>query len=254
MKYWLGATASILRNVAADITGSDRRRRFDFTRHFLSSGISYDHRTMAPVRHLLQLYPQVEQLRVPLGDVEYKLSNMNPYELYCVIAIAMLSRAKRIFEIGTYDGATTLQLARVCPQAEIFTLDLAPADVAQPTPDFVDSENQNVAAGGVGRRFMGTPESSRIRQLLGDSTKFDYQPYAGSMDLVFVDACHQYEFVRSDSANALRLVRPGGVVLWHDYELGWPGVVKAVDALRSAHPIVHVAGTALALLPSSITP
>ena len=72
---------------------------------------------------------------------------------------------------------------------------------------------ENVRGGGVGRRFAGTPQAPRIRQLLGDSTTFDFTPWHGAIDFVFIDACHDYAFAKSDTANALRLA-PRGVIVW----------------------------------------
>ena len=60
---------------------------------------------------------------------------------------------------------------------------------------------------------------------------------ADSFDLAFIDADHGYESVRFDAGCAARLVRPGGLVAFHDYRTrpgehdgGWnPGVTRAVD-------------------------
>src|SRR5690606_750981 len=95
--------------------------------------------------------------------------------------------------------------------------------------------------------FCGTPEARRIHQLWGDSRTFDCSPYQGTCDLVFIDACHDYEFAASDTQKALRLVSPTGVVVWHDYMEGWPGVVRAVDELLPTCCIYHIAGTSLAV-------
>ena len=238
-------------NVAQDPfrSGSDRLR---FTRDWLSAGYAYDRRPKLPSQHFLDLYPAAERMSVQLGEVTFRRSNATPMELYCISCIAMLLRPQRIFEIGTFDGATTLRLARCCPKAEVFTLDLDPTSATEEQSLAIASEVENVRSGCVGSQFAGQPEASRIRQLLGDSTRFDYSPYAGTCDLVFVDACHDYEFVKSDSRAALKLLRPGGVILWHDYIPGWPGVVRAVDELLPTHPIRHIAGTALAVLDSHV--
>lgn len=49
--------------------------------------------------------------------------------------------------------------------------------------------------------------------------------------LLFIDGNHDYEFVKQDHELWSPLVVPGGVVLFHDYSPGWPGVCKFVDEL-----------------------
>lgn len=83
-------------------------------------------------------------------------------------------------------------------------------------------------------------------QLRGDSATFDWSPHVGRAGLVFVDGSHAYDYVRKDSETAMRLVRPGGVVLWHDYGV-WPGVNQALEELdaRLGLGLVHIVGTSL---------
>ncbi len=52
----------------------------------------------------------------------------------------------------------------------------------------------------------------------------------------------------SDSDKAMRMVRPGGVVLWHDYygnTGGGPDVYRRLTELHERHELVHLDGTAL---------
>ena len=97
-----------------------------------------------------------------------------------ISALALLRTATTVFEIGTYDGATALALARTLPSAQIYTLDL-PADAASRAS--VVEEASNVSHGGVGSRYRNRPEAARITQLLGDSRRFDFSPYYGRCDV-----------------------------------------------------------------------
>ena len=82
--------------------------------------------------------------------------------------------------------------------------------------------------------------------MYGDSATFDWSPHAGRAGIVFVDGSHAYDYARKDSETALRLVRPGGVVLWHDYGV-WSGVTQALEELEAARGLglVNIAGTSL---------
>jgi Methyltransferase domain len=57
------------------------------------------------------------------------------------------------------------------------------------------------------------------------------------IDLVFVDAAHDYPHGLADSRTALRLVRPGGVILWHDFNPQFPGLVHAIIEATDELPL-----------------
>lgn len=59
-----------------------------------------------------------------------------------------------------------------------------------------------------------------------------------SLDFVFIDANHKFDFVMEDIIEWSKKVRPGGVVSGHDYyhsPSGRINVIPAVDAYVSAH-------------------
>lgn len=169
-------------------------------------------------------------------------------ELAILCGIVALLKPKRIVEIGTTEGRTTLNLALYSPpDAEIITLDLppdAPPVAPESGPDY---RQAGIAEPGV--LFRNHPLAAKIHLVLADSTSFNWSPYERSVDLVFIDGAHDYESVRKDSENALRIVRPGGVILWHDYaNLAFPGVTMCLNELRRRLPIFWLSGTRLAVL------
>ena len=157
--------------------------------------------------------------------------------------------AARIFEFGTCTGKTTWLLAANAPRATVVTLTLRPEDVAT-MQNAEGDEQRAIETATVESKFrsfyyQGTPEESRIIQIFGDSKKFDETPYLELCDLVFVDGSHARSYVESDSKKALRMVKPGGVVVWHDYRgpKREPGVFQALNALAKEIPLVRVVGT-----------
>jgi hypothetical protein len=129
----------------------------------------------------------------------------------------------------------------------VWTLDLPPDHPARSYPGH-DRSVGKIYGETVGAQFAGTAEAARVEQLYGDSLDFDAGPYRGLMDFCFVDASHEYEHVRRDTANALAMVRPGGTIFWHDYSRWWPGVQKCLDDLSRELPLFRVFDTALAAL------
>lgn len=168
------------------------------------------------------------------------------------ILAVLAKRASRMFEFGTCTGKTTyLWAINSAPDAHITTLTLPP-DAADAV---VHESDDDTGLAGVAQResvcteflYTGTREAAKVAQLYGDSKAFDETPYVGTCELIFVDGAHTYSYVASDSAKALRMVRPGGIVLWHDFygTAGAPGVYRALTELAARVPLVHLDGTAL---------
>jgi predicted O-methyltransferase YrrM len=165
-------------------------------------------------------------------------------ELMLLCRIVRYRNPSVIFEIGTYLGGTTLQLT-ANSQALVYTLDLPPRDHPDYMKPEIDDPELDVYPDQPGIRFIETSYKSRIHQLFGDSVSFDFRPYWGKMDLVFVDGSHHPEFVLSDSRNALKMISSKGIVVWHDYASYAPGVVEVLENIAKTIPLKHIAGTSL---------
>lgn len=190
-----------------------------------------------PAKSLDEIFPGIDAqlVSVPVSEVFRARDMVVPLaELLTLAAICRHRQPRRVFEIGTYTGSSTLVMAMNLPdESEIVTLDLEPSEL-------------------VGSVYRGTKHASKIRQLYGDSLKFDYTPFNGSIDLVLVDANHSYDFVKADSEKAFALLRPGGVIIWDDYR--WleihsecSGVTLFLNELQKTRPIYSLAGTRFAI-------
>jgi predicted O-methyltransferase YrrM len=179
--------------------------------------------------------------------------NVTLEELVVLIAAVAQRKPERLFEFGTFDGRSTLNLAATAgPEAEVYTLDLPQTHLADARFVIDSREAKYVQKSVSGFRFANTPEARKITQLLGDSATFDYGPYVGKMDFVFVDASHAYEYVMNDSRKALSLIgRRNGIIFWHDYS-AWDGVTRALNELFEGAPafadLKWIEGTTLVML------
>ena len=168
------------------------------------------------------------------------------------VVLAALCRALgagAFFEIGTNRGRTAWTVARSVEGLDVYTLDLPDPRAAGSTAlELIDADQGVFAAWQRGDAFADSEVAGRIHPLLGDSAAFDYSEFEAAMDVVFIDGSHSYPYVSHDTATAVRLLRPGGAIVWDDYP-GFPGVVQAVvDAARWLDgPIIHVLGTRLAI-------
>lgn len=168
------------------------------------------------------------------------------------ILAVLAKRALRLFEFGTCTGKTAYLWARNSPpDATVTTLTLAPDD--QRVYEHAEGDDSGAARTALDEshfsRFLysSTATESKIDQRFGDSKEFNGAEFQERCDLVFVNGSHAYSYVRSDSRKAIRMVRPGCIVLWHAYHgPRWqPDVFRALNELSEELPLVHLAGTKL---------
>lgn len=190
---------------------------------------------------------------VVLLEPEAEKGNVTLMELLAIVHLVREARPRAVFEIGTFDGRTALNLAaNTADECIVWTLDLPAEAVDNTALALTPSDREYVRKERSGARFEGRPEARKIRQLLGDSGSFDFGPYQGATGFVFVDGSHARDYVTSDSKAALRmLARDGGTVVWHDYG-SWAGVTDALNALAETGPpwsdMRAVEGTTLVVL------
>jgi predicted O-methyltransferase YrrM len=179
-------------------------------------------------------------------------------ELVCLCALARVSKARNILEIGTYTGSTTYHLAKnTDPACRVFTMDLpqkfrkteALRDARRRRKQYTELNFIHHRPAREKLGYMGTDVECKVVQIYADSSSYDYAGnFSQKFDLIFIDGSHDYAHVKIDSANALKWVANNGFIVWHDYkvypEITW-GVRKHVDELRSKHNIVRIAGTSL---------
>lgn len=171
-------------------------------------------------------------------------------ETCLLVSAAWSVKAKRYFEFGSFKGVTALNLIQNAePGSHLWTLDL-PYRIAHPHAIDTQCMETHFLAGRMA--FEGTPYMHQITRLYADSRKWSPSipssklagSLAGSMDFVFVDGGHDLKTLESDSRNAEILVRPGGVIAWHDYGNSvCPDVTAYLDKYPA--PLVAVEDTYL---------
>ncbi len=185
-----------------------------------------------------------------LGGPKGLPGGTSDYEAWILAVLA--KRAKVMFEFGTCTGRTTYLWARNSPaDARIHTITLPPEGLEE----YREGEGDHAGATRDALResgfaqfyYSGTPEAAKVHQIYGDSKAFDESELAGQCDLIFIDGSHAYSYVMSDSEKALRMVRKGGIILWHDYRgpRDAPDVYRALNELSRRLPLVHLRDTSL---------
>jgi len=162
-----------------------------------------------------------------------------------------------IFEIGTYNGFTTLHLAVNSPEScRIFTLDLPPDYDVQKlrSGSYDDVLVIKLSQKTISQRFYKNhPLEGKITELYGDSAAFDFSGYFGKMDIVFIDGNHSLEYVRKDTENAFKMLSDHGVIVWHDFDyIIHKDVFFYLNDLSKDHPIYSVPHTRFAIYGKNI--
>jgi predicted O-methyltransferase YrrM len=168
-----------------------------------------------------------------IREIDAVDGNVSERELVTICRLVRATNPRELFEFGTFDGRTTLNLAANSPDdAHVYTIDLPRASIGSLAAPIHDHEVRYTDKAESGSRYRGTDVESQIGQLYGDSGTYDLEPYYDRMDFVFVDGSHTYEYVINDSLHAMRMLRGGqGLIVWHDYSR-WDGVTRALNELQ----------------------
>ncbi len=129
--------------------------------------------------------------------------------------LAELARGKRVLEIGSYCGRSTVCMARVAEH--LTAVDFFDVPDAPMYLDSLEEFDKSLARHGVTDKVTKHRPEEEI---------------TGEFDFAFIDGAHNYESVSGDIEKVLAVLAPGGLVAFHDYRGGIdPGVDKAVDEL-----------------------
>lgn len=234
--------------VPDNLIENDIGSKISFFEKYIEEGKKY-----IPTVNLNRVFPiELEKGKIVLENFLGHWGNVSVEELCKICLIIQYLKPKRILEIGTYNGMTTLQIALNAPSNCItYTLDL-PEDVSaslqlSEIDTYVSKHFKKKFGTGVGSYFRDRNDLN-IRQLWGDSANFDYSVIDGEIDIIFIDAAHDYANKKIDSENAFKLLAPNGVILWHNYnDVLCPDVTKYLMEIAKTKSILHLRNTMIAV-------
>lgn len=247
--YLVGLAGSVVLFAGGWLTWKGRAIIVELCRHF-----GYDYITrespQLPRVSIDTLTP--DSTRITIAAVDSVDGNVTDRELVSIARLVASRGAKSIFEFGTFDGRTTLNLANNAGlDARVVTLDLPASDADSTLAPLHPHETRYAEKATSGSRYRGTDAEAAITQLYGDSGTFDFTPHHRAIDFIFVDGSHAYRYVVNDSLHAIEMTKPGGMIVWHDYGR-WDDVTRALNDLRRTRVefagLAWIEGTTLAVL------
>lgn len=138
-------------------------------------------------------------------------------------------------EVGTDHGGYARDICSRFPEVKLYTID---PWTAYTEGDEVKSQAEVDQIYEEAKALLAPfPNCEIIRKTSMEAVK-DFAPE--SIDFVFIDGNHEYEYVLEDITEWSKIVRSGGIVCGHDYKIDPSrkyGVVEAVNEYAGQHGI-----------------
>ncbi len=183
---------------------------------------------VAETRFIEELWPKVFDNEVILSNLHYHIGCARFDEVLFIASIARHINPRFVFEIGTCEGRTTINIARNCPKLKkLYTLNLPPE--ADPSTEWLpqDKTIYEQTKCRIGINFKDFAYLEKIEQILSDSDGYNFEKHA-PIDLVLIDGSTRSESVIASSESCWKILQPGGTLIWRAYNYA-DGVTLGVD-------------------------
>jgi predicted O-methyltransferase YrrM len=182
--------------------------------------------------------PCISKSDLGVNGPEVKRPYMEPGEQEALLAlVSSIAPAPEVMvEIGVNIGLTAQAVLQHVPSINRYIGVDVEADYR-----FEGAWQQHDRPAEPGRLVKDDP---RFRLMLRGNGKAAKMPQ--SSDVVFIDGDHGPRNVLNDSLWAASVVRPGGMIIWHDYKNTPAEVTGVLDWLHAeGRNLVHITGTSL---------
>lgn len=142
--------------------------------------------------------------------------------------VKQLPNGSQLVELGSYQGRSSVVIAAVLPVDSF----LYCVDHFKGSPEhhkgnldltnLLESFKKNIDEFGV---------KEKIRVLAMSTTEAAEKFEPESVNLILVDAAHDYDSVKLDLLKWYPKLKPGGFLFCDDYQTEWPGVIRAIKAV-----------------------
>jgi predicted O-methyltransferase YrrM len=187
-----------------------------------------------------RVVPTRVSIKYNLVKANFFSKYLNAHETSILIELVKSVSPKVMIEFGCNVGITAKRVLENVPTLERYIgVDVGPEHVTTLISQIDEVPNRAGAYAAEDERFFLLTKPSV--QLRFD----DLEP----CDAVFIDGDHSYPAVTYESLLAKRLLRPGGIIVWHDYGNPAVEVTRALESLCSKDwPIRSVEGSWLAFM------
>lgn len=135
-------------------------------------------------------------------------------------------------EIGVAEGLFSEAMFKTIPNLHLYCVDIWKPYHGNRWSGSVDRNNHHFK---VASELLSKYNSTILREMSMDAVN---RIARNSLDFVFIDSNHAFDYVMEDLIEWSKRVRPGGIVSGDDYyPMKMPGVKEAVDVYTKIHGI-----------------
>ena len=166
------------------------------------------------------------------------------YDRQILCSLSRAFRPHAVLEIGVNEGRTAEMLLRTSP----WICSYVGIDVPPDFSPVIPTQRSEVPVFGAVGHFAAHDPRFHCQILAEGTGGCNACAIGGPFNFIFIDADHSYEGVKRDTELATNvLCASGGIIAWHDYHHGLPGVVRYINELNNVNNrIIHVDGTRIA--------
>lgn len=164
------------------------------------------------------------------SNLEERFTYQTLLELSSILYLLKSIRPQLVFEFGLLKGGSLYHFFNNTENdVQIVSIDI--------TDEFLAPMSEKIIS-----------KNSRVKFYRANSHSFDFKPYYRVVNFILIDGGHDYVTVKNDSANALKMIAEGGIIVWDDYNPDFPGVFNAINELhREGVSVEHVKDTSLVI-------
>ena len=150
-----------------------------------------------------------------------------------------------VVEVGSWKGLSSVCMAETLKTMGFTNFNILCVDTWLGAPEFwtygIDESHRGVSLNivdgypSVFKTFTRNVKLSNCHDVIAPFPLSSQQAlevckyYKLEADVIYIDASHEYEAVKSDIEGWMQVLKNGGTMFGDDYSQAWPGVVRAVN-------------------------
>jgi len=143
--------------------------------------------------------------------------------------VRQLSSGAKVVELGSFQGRSSVVIASVLPPGGmLYCVDHFKGSLEHQGNEFKLDDLLSKFTSNIKNHHVDDKIALLVMDTLQAANEFEME----SVDLLFVDASHDYESIRADILYWYSKLKVGGLLVCHDYSTYWPGVREAIESLQ----------------------